>query len=79
MVLYIPVDDHFIPVTPVMYLKCFRAPPLVSTLAWRCHAPKDILLYTGRMKTPYDYMCLLPRVEGLMMELDFGPWKAKFC
>ena len=26
-------------------------------MAWnRCHAPKDILLYTGRMKTPYDYM-----------------------
>lgn len=24
--------------------------------AKRCHAPKDILLYTGRMKTPYDYM-----------------------
>ena len=24
----------------------------------RCHAPKDILLYTGRMKTPYAYMCL---------------------
>lgn len=26
--------------------------------AKRCHAPKDILLYTGSMKAPYPYMHL---------------------